>query len=150
MRSDIRTYKCVECFGRFKTHADLQGDNRICVTCRVIKYQPPPPPIRPPVPPSPAALRRHRMTREQWQQMLLEQGALCAICRRHGWEYVIDHNHETGQVRGLLCHGCNTALGILGDCPETLQRAIDYLTERGHYAGLSPRATRAPETEGAA
>lgn len=39
----------------------------------------------------------------------------------------IDHDHETGQLRGLLCHGCNTAIGLLGDDTDRLRRAIDYL-----------------------
>lgn len=145
MRRSIRTYKCVQCFRRFTTHAELTEATRICPVCRVIEYTPPPPPIREPVPPSEACLRHHKITRDDWLRMAREQGGLCAICRRHGWEYVVDHNHSTDEVRGLLCHGCNTALGIFGDDPETLQRAIDYLTEKGHYAGLAPRATRLPE-----
>ena len=40
---------------------------------------------------------------------------------------VIDHDHETGKVRGLLCHECNTALGKFGDDPAILLRAVDYL-----------------------
>ena len=41
----------------------------------------------------------------------------------------IDHCHDTGAVRGLLCHGCNTGIGSLNDDIELLQRAIDYLRE---------------------
>lgn len=39
----------------------------------------------------------------------------------------IDHDHETGRVRGVLCHGCNLGIGHLGDRPETVRRALDYL-----------------------
>jgi hypothetical protein len=43
------------------------------------------------------------------------------------FELVVDHDHNTGAVRGLLCHSCNTGLGHLGDSVETLARALDYL-----------------------
>ncbi len=40
----------------------------------------------------------------------------------------IDHDHETGRVRGVLCMTCNTGIGLLGDNLEGLQRAVDYLS----------------------
>lgn len=40
---------------------------------------------------------------------------------------VIDHCHATGRIRGLLCHNCNRALGLLKDSEENLKRAIEYL-----------------------
>jgi hypothetical protein len=39
----------------------------------------------------------------------------------------IDHDHQTGRVRGLLCHKCNTMLGMAADNPRWLQKAIEYL-----------------------
>lgn len=57
------------------------------------------------------------------------QDGLCGICSRTlGKKYCIDHCHETNVVRGLLCTGCNTGLGQLGDNIAGLQRAIDYLS----------------------
>jgi len=47
--------------------------------------------------------------------------------KRHSMKLVVDHCHEGGQVRGLLCHNCNRALGLLKDDVDTLQKAIDYL-----------------------
>lgn len=43
-----------------------------------------------------------------------------------------DHNHGTTKARGWLCTGCNTGLGCLGDNPEILERAIEYLRTRGY------------------
>jgi hypothetical protein len=42
-------------------------------------------------------------------------------------QWVVDHNHDTGEVRGILCHSCNTALGRFGDDVWLLQAALDYL-----------------------
>lgn len=39
----------------------------------------------------------------------------------------VDHDHATGQIRGLLCFGCNSILGLVKDSPDILQRAIGYL-----------------------
>lgn len=54
------------------------------------------------------------------------QEGKCAICLKTR-TLVVDHIHGTTHVRGLLCHGCNTALGKLGDDIVGLQRAMDYL-----------------------
>ena len=42
----------------------------------------------------------------------------------------IDHCHDSGRVRGVLCHGCNTALGLTNDSPETLRALADYIEQR--------------------
>jgi hypothetical protein len=54
----------------------------------------------------------------------------CQICRKpwkNARDQNLDHDHKTGQLRGLLCFLCNTGLGKLGDDVESLQRAIQYL-----------------------
>ncbi len=69
------------------------------------------------------------------QRMLLEQKGLCAICEmpetetKHGrlLGLSVDHDHETGAVRGLLCAQCNKALGLFCDSPVILTKAIAYL-----------------------
>jgi hypothetical protein len=73
------------------------------------------------------------MTVEQYESMLDEQDGRCAICRsdRPGGPrtpiFTVDHDHDTGRVRGLLCSSCNRALGLLRDDPEVLRLAIGYL-----------------------
>ena len=63
-----------------------------------------------------------------------KQGGKCAICSKEcptGRRLAIDHNHETGIVRGLLCLKCNTALGAVNDNVGTLKKMISYLETRG-------------------
>lgn len=68
-------------------------------------------------------------------QMYAAQFGCCAICKRKRkyTALVIDHNHITGQVRGLLCRKCNSGLGMFGDDPAALGRAHTYLLDRGDY-----------------
>jgi hypothetical protein len=69
----------------------------------------------------------HGLTVDQYQAMVKEQGGLCAICGGAMKRICIDHDHETGAVRGLLCHNCNVALGHLRDSPALLRAAADYV-----------------------
>ena len=69
---------------------------------------------------------------EEYLKMHEDQEGRCAICgnvptTKRGLH--LDHCHTTGQVRGLLCHGCNTGIGSFGDDPELLSKALDYLKE---------------------
>lgn len=58
--------------------------------------------------------------------MAVAQNNCCAICKK-ARKLVVDHDHLTGRVRGLLCKGCNTALGVFGDSTVGLRQAIAYL-----------------------
>lgn len=72
-------------------------------------------------------LRQKYGIHEQDARWLLDlQGGWCAICGDAPAEHV-DHDHETGAVRGMACGGCNTGMGQFGDDPLTLRRAADYL-----------------------
>lgn len=76
------------------------------------------------------AARRHGLTAREHEELWESQGKRCALCRKDLVSLssgVIDHDHTTGRVRGILCTGCNTALGQFGDSPERLARAIEYL-----------------------
>lgn len=83
---------------------------------------------------SAARQRRHRkykkykITQDDYDRMFADQRGCCAICRSPHPVLSIDHDHETGTVRGLLCHGCNVALGFLRDDVGRLRSAIQYLT----------------------
>ena len=74
------------------------------------------------------------MTPDDYNQMFEAQGGCCLLCGRHQSELkltlCVDHNHETGVIRGLLCHNCNVAIALLQEDVEILQRAIQYLTEK--------------------
>jgi hypothetical protein len=75
------------------------------------------------------------MTLEAFDAMLVKQGGRCATCRgkhpgRKKWNgrsWCIDHDHKTGRVRGLVCLGCNMALGAVKDNVKTLRAMIVYL-----------------------
>ena len=69
----------------------------------------------------------YKITLEQYGQMEKEQGNSCAICQRKVDKLYVDHCHTSGQIRGLLCMNCNTALGHFQDNKETLNKAIQYL-----------------------
>lgn len=80
---------------------------------------------------------RHGITQERYEEMLREQNNVCAICgqketaRGNGSgskSLSVDHCHATGQVRGLLCHACNVALGLMKDDTARLSKAIEYLS----------------------
>jgi hypothetical protein len=77
---------------------------------------------------------RYGMTADDFTAMLDEQGGRCAICgtpsagpRAKGRRLHIDHDHGSGEVRGLLCTSCNTAIGMMDDSEDMLRAAILYL-----------------------
>lgn len=84
-------------------------------------------------------IKPYRLVPGQVERMAEDQGGVCAICGRAPYGVrglVVDHNHLTGEVRGLLCQPCNSAIGQLQDSPVLLAKAAAYLTERGNYAGM--------------
>jgi len=75
--------------------------------------------------------RRYGITLAAYDNLLTAQGGRCAICGRSPDEFkrafAIDHDHETGIVRGILCPDCNRGLGGFQDNPGLLRRAASYL-----------------------
>lgn len=77
-------------------------------------------------------LRRHYgITVETYDEMVDLQGGVCLICGRppttNGRRLAVDHDHDTGAIRGLLCTPCNSGIGQLGDSVDRLRSAIKYL-----------------------
>ena len=84
--------------------------------------------------------QKYGLTLEKYNNMLNEQQHQCAICsqpldiadvsgRHKGRKPHVDHCHNTGRVRGILCYKCNVGLGSFEDNPKTLAKAIAYLSE---------------------
>lgn len=78
---------------------------------------------------------KYNLTLEQYAEMHKVQGGACAICGypesrlRLGklLPLVVDHDHKTGRIRGLLCCDCNTSIGKMKDNPEILRAAASYI-----------------------
>lgn len=130
------TCKEMKYFKDFSKHrGQPDGHHPQCKECRS-KYKP-----------SPEAKARQKkklatwnrfkssgFTQEDYEQKFAEQDGKCAICgtpKEENRDLCADHNHDTGQKRGLLCHRCNTGIGLLQDNVDVLCAAIDYLN---HYS----------------
>lgn len=75
---------------------------------------------------------RYGISPEQYYEMLTEQEGKCKICNQpipEGQYLDIDHNHKTGEIRGLICNKCNKGLGFFGEDIKVLENAIKYLKE---------------------
>jgi hypothetical protein len=79
-------------------------------------------------------LRKFNISLSDYIDKLKNQGGLCKICNQecsHGKALSLDHDHDTGQIRDLLCASCNLALGGFKDNPEMLRSALKYLERWG-------------------
>ena len=72
------------------------------------------------------------LTRQEELAVYEASDGLCALCYEEP-ATVIDHDHETGEVRGALCNGCNRTLGQMGDNEAGVRRALDYLTTASQW-----------------
>ena len=80
--------------------------------------------------------RKFGITVEEYSNLISIQNNSCAICKKHkdvfegrGKNFHIDHCHTSGKVRGLLCSHCNTGLGQFKDNIQSLENAIQYISE---------------------
>ena len=79
--------------------------------------------------------RKYGITVQQYDAMLEAQGGGCCICGRPPREDIslhVDHDHSTGNIRGILCFRCNNALADFQDNQHLLQKAADYLDRQDH------------------
>lgn len=76
-----------------------------------------------------ALVQKYGITEDHYQQMLTDQEGVCAICHKGSVDQPlqVDHDHETGEVRGLLCITCNTVLGYFNDDVNCAKRMVQYL-----------------------
>lgn len=102
-------YRCSKC-----SHPLALGEDKVCSKCRSLSK----------------TLIKRDIELMEYQLMLESQNGLCAICNsppKANLRLAVDHDHQTGRVRGLLCNRCNLALGAFHDSSVYLLRAISYL-----------------------
>jgi len=76
--------------------------------------------------------RKYGVSKEEWEALYERQGGRCAICRKRlVGKICLDHDHDTDEVRGLLCNTCNQGLGYFDDDPELMRAAMAYLLNAG-------------------
>jgi hypothetical protein len=111
--------------------------------------------------------RFYGMSQQQYDTLLAEQGGKCAVCDKNTDVYgkatevnqslSVDHDHSTGEIRGLLCRKHNFALGQLDDNPDIIRKLLEYVTkpnhtgwfvpEKNYYVKGTPAAYRKPNTK---
>jgi hypothetical protein len=79
--------------------------------------------------------RRHGLSRGAVSELWDSQSGRCACCGREldplpSRRTHIDHDHQTEEIRGLLCTSCNTGIGLLGDDSAGVERALAYLSRQ--------------------
>jgi len=75
--------------------------------------------------------RKYGLTPEGYSELLATQNGVCAICGKtpNSKNLCVDHDHNTGKIRGLLCDRCNTVLGQVQDSLDILAKAMEYLRQ---------------------
>ena len=119
----------------------------VCADCRIDKRDP----VKSAAKERRRRLRKYGLTEAEYNAILEHQGHRCGICATDtpgakGW--VIDHCHDSGMVRGVLCSQCNSAIGLLREDPVIIDRAAEYVREHtqlrlfvasgGHRAPSTP------------
>ena len=93
--------------------------------------------------------RTYQLSHDRFEQIFTEQSRRCACCQNTdpgeaSWH--IDHDHQTGLIRGILCAKCNTGIGQLGDNLRCLQQAVAYLQAHETRGGYG-KAEKAPKPQ---
>lgn len=84
--------------------------------------------------------RGFSLTIQEYDMLLEKQNGVCAICGNAcaHFSLAVDHCHQTGEIRGLLCSQCNRGLGLFRDEPERLRKAAEYLERSSRWARNPP------------
>ena len=117
--------KCTKCGKRkleeefYKNSGERSGYYtwcKMCANAHAISYQ---------------RIKKYGVDQEMYDLLLVAQKHRCLVCKAHVDDLekalCVDHNHETGLIRGLLCSNCNVGLGNFRDNPDFLRRAADYI-----------------------
>lgn len=93
-------------------------------------------------------IRTYGISLKRYEELFKAQFGTCAICHNPPTKekpfLVVDHDHKTGKVRGLLCNKCNVAIGLLQDSMKNLHSAARYLNS-SHADDLKKEAARMAE-----
>jgi len=136
----VETKTCVTCGGE-KPLDDFYPRRRSCKSC-VGEHQRRFRNARPDYNRAHNLQKRYGISVDEYKTLLANHNFACAICKveisdtvgyKGGRSGVVDHNHETGDVRGILCSKCNLVLGHARESTDILYQAIVYLSERGAY-----------------
>ncbi len=128
----LETKRCSVCKSEksisdfYKSRNELDGYNRTCTPCWKKRQK-----VRGAAIRNQKRVKKYGITPIQFEDMLKAQGNKCAICpatiptTQRGW--MVDHCHDTGVVRGIVCSLCNLMLGMAKDNPEVLRAGAAYL-----------------------
>lgn len=87
-------------------------------------------------------MNNYGLTVDQWDRMLVRQGGRCAICLEPTYDLCVDHCHDSGKVRALLCAQCNRGLGMFADEPARLRAAAKYLIKHQKISAPQQRSVQ--------
>lgn len=120
--STCKAVKTLDCFHGSHKNDNISSRCRDCISASFLLY-------------------RYGISVEDFEELRKKQKGACAICEAHlnikenstirGKGVAVDHCHESGKVRGLLCAKCNQGLGMFKDNPELLNKASEYLLQSG-------------------
>lgn len=121
---DGKGYRCIECDTKARKGYRVRNKERVAVKNRITRFK-----------------SKYNLTEIELVSIMDAQKGCCLICtetlidpiKEDSKQYGIDHNHNTGEVRGLLCHHCNAMLGQAKDSPSILLEGYKYLLEKGYY-----------------
>jgi protein-arginine kinase activator protein McsA len=113
----FRTASCVECSRVFSYRTGRSGRPPITCSARCTRER-----VN-----LKTRIKTYGLTMAEWEAMVAAANGCCVACSRKTARLVVDHCHETGAVRGLVCHSCNTGLGALGDDAVGLWATQVYL-----------------------